>query len=205
MLDGRALVSTHDWGYTSAAQMGEPNHALQRGRVIGGCSSHNGCIALWGSRADYDGWAASGNPGWSTDELLPFFRRASATIRVRRFESNEITPFHAACLDAMVHAGIPRVDDLNDLDEDVGANAAPVNIHDDICWNTGARLSRSGARQRTSDSSQRRRYQGLPANRQIAQPTGRLSTAFGSSVAGPAGVANGMEKLSRLVRESVSQ
>jgi choline dehydrogenase len=70
---------------------------LERARVIGGCSSHNGCVALWGSRADYDGWAAGGNPGWSTDEVLPFFRRAASALRVREFVDAEVTPFHAAC------------------------------------------------------------------------------------------------------------
>ena len=136
LLDGRVIARTHDWSYTSAASAGQPGHALQRARVIGGCSSHNGCIALWGSRADYDGWAKAGNVGWSTDEVLPYFRRAAARLRVRRFEPQEITPFHGACLDAMFGVGIPPSADLNDMDEDVGAAMAPVNIRDGIRWST---------------------------------------------------------------------
>ncbi|MCH7996435.1 MAG: GMC family oxidoreductase [Chloroflexi bacterium] len=136
LLDGRVVASTHDWGYTSAARTGQPDHQLHRARVIGGCSAHNGCIALWGSRADYDGWVDSGNPGWSTDEVVPFFERAAIALRVRRFAPTEITPFHAACLDAMVCAGIPLVDDLNSLDKNVGAGTAPVNILDGVRWNT---------------------------------------------------------------------
>ena len=53
LLDGRVLASTHDWAYTSAAANGRPNHALERAKVIGGCSAHNGCIAIWGSGVDY--------------------------------------------------------------------------------------------------------------------------------------------------------
>ena len=136
LLDGRVVAHTHDWSYASAASAGQPGHALQRARVIGGCSSHNGCIALWGSRADYDAWAEAGNDGWSTDEVLPYFRRAAARLCVRGFEPAEITPFHGACLDAMIGVGIPLSADLNDLDEDVGAAMAPVNIRDGIRWNT---------------------------------------------------------------------
>ena len=136
LLDGRVIAGTHDWFYASAASAGQTGHALQRARVIGGCSSHNGCIALWGSRADYDGWAAEGNDGWSTEEILPYFQRAAARLCVRGFEPEEITPFHGACLDAMVGVGIPPSADLNDLDEDVGAAMAPVNIRNGMRWST---------------------------------------------------------------------
>ena len=135
LLDGRVVAATHDWSYTSAASAGQPGHALQRARVIGGCSAHNGCIALWGSRADYDGWAAAGNTGWSTEDLLPHFRRATARLRVREFAPEEITPFHAACLNAIVDNGIPHTTDLNDMDENVGAAMSPVNIWNGIRWN----------------------------------------------------------------------
>lgn len=136
LLDGRVLSESHDWGYTSAAVTGRPGHPLQRAKVIGGCSSHNGCIALWGSRADYDGWRTAGNSGWGTNELLPFFRKAAAALRVRDFAPEEITPFHEACLQAMAGVGIPRTNDLNDVDEDAGAGTTPVNIHDGMRWNT---------------------------------------------------------------------
>ena len=92
LLDGRIVADTHDWSYTSAAVAGQPGHSLQRARVIGGCSAHNGCIALWGSRADYDSWAAAGNAGWSTEDLIPHFRRAAERLRVRQFAPEEINP-----------------------------------------------------------------------------------------------------------------
>jgi choline dehydrogenase len=65
LLDARSLPGGHDWGYVNNASTGRPGHLLERARVIGGCSSHNGCAAIWGSRVDYDGWAALGNAGWS--------------------------------------------------------------------------------------------------------------------------------------------
>lgn len=136
LLDGRVLASTHDWSFTSAAAHGQPNHELQRAKVIGGCSAHNGCIAIWGSRADYDAWAAAGNDGWSTAEVIPYFERAMARLRVREYAPAEVTPFHGACLEAMIATGIPRTADLNDLDEDVGAALAPVNNYEGIRWST---------------------------------------------------------------------
>ena len=107
-----------------------------RARVIGGCSSHNGCAAIWGSRVDYDGWAALGNPGWSTDELRPLFEAGSERLRVRIPEPAEITPFQRASLDAAVDAGIPRVADLNNLDENLGMAPSPANIANGVRWNT---------------------------------------------------------------------
>lgn len=136
LLDARQLPTSHQWGYTSVARNGLPRHALERARVIGGCSSHKVCAAIWGSRADYDGWAALGNPGWATDDLRPVFQQANARLRVRRPEPIEITPWHQACLEAASCLGIPLVEDLNNLDEAVGMGLSPANIHGGLRWNT---------------------------------------------------------------------
>ncbi len=136
LLDARQLPASHDWGHVSAARNGRPRHPLERARVIGGCSSHNGCAAIWGSRADYDGWAALGNPGWSADDLLPFFHKAQAALRVKRITPGGITPYQQACLEAAARIGLPWVDDLNDFDQDVGMSTSPVNIVDGVRWNT---------------------------------------------------------------------
>jgi choline dehydrogenase len=134
---GRVVaVNSHDWNYTSAAANGKPNHALERARVLGGCSAHNGCIAIWGSQVDYDGWAALGNPGWATADLLPYFHKANEMLRVRRFAADEVTPFHAAALQAIQQTGVPLVDDLNNLTEDAGVNLAPVNMVGNVRWNS---------------------------------------------------------------------
>src|SRR5689334_9829077 len=136
LLDARSLPAGHDWGYLNGASTGRPDHLLERARVIGGCSSHNGCASIWGSRADYDGWAALGNEGWSADDLLPFFKLGSETLRVKRITSAEITPWQQACLDTAPSIGIPQVEDLNNLDEDIGMSTSPVNIVDGVRWNS---------------------------------------------------------------------
>jgi choline dehydrogenase len=131
------LAESHGWEYTSEATWEERVVPFSRAQVLGGCSSHNGCAAIWGHRLDYDNWAALGNDGWSTEELLPLFQQVSAAMRVRQPSPAEITPFHRLMLDAAVAIGIPAAADLNDLDDPIGIAASPVNIWNGIRWNAG--------------------------------------------------------------------
>jgi len=136
LTNASAMPTTHDWGYHSGELYAPRVITYERARVIGGCSSHNGCAAIWGSSVDYDGWAALENPGWSTDELRPLFRAGSERLRVRIPELAEVTPFQRLALDAAAAAGIPRVADLNNLDENLGIAPSPVNIVNGVRWNT---------------------------------------------------------------------
>lgn len=52
-----------------------------RGKVLGGRSSVNAMIYLRGQPQDYDWWAAQGNPGWSWDEVKPWFFKAQNNER----------------------------------------------------------------------------------------------------------------------------
>ena len=130
LLDGGSLVTSHDWGYSSGALYpGREPIPFSRARVIGGCSSHNGCIAAIGCAEDYDAWAAvCADAGWSSAAVRPLIARALERLRVRRYTEDEIGPFHRACLDAAVAIGLPRADDLDDLDGGVGFGIEPVNV-----------------------------------------------------------------------------
>ncbi len=66
-----------NWGYFYQGEAGVYHNgvAAHRGRVAGGSSAVNGMVYMRGHRRDYDGWAALGNPGWSYDEVLPFFKK----------------------------------------------------------------------------------------------------------------------------------
>jgi choline dehydrogenase len=129
------LAESHPWEYDSGPTYPDRVVPFERACVIGGCSSHNGCAAIWGHRADYDGWAAMGNPGWSTDELIPLFHYANEAMRVSIPGPAQITPFHQYMLESAAAAGIPMVADLNDLDEPVGMAPSPANIWQGVRWN----------------------------------------------------------------------
>ena len=64
----------YDWGFFSEPDQAGRSIRLWRARVMGGCSAINAAMALRGSPADYDAWAADGNAGWSFAEVLPFFK-----------------------------------------------------------------------------------------------------------------------------------
>jgi choline dehydrogenase len=130
LVDATRLPDSHDWGYDSADTYPDQHVRFERARVIGGCSAHNGAVQTWGHRDDYDAWAAAGNPGWSTDELMAFFVASSEQLRVRTYEVAELTPWQAAWHAAAPGAGLPQLRDLNDLDETVGIAPESVNIVD---------------------------------------------------------------------------
>ncbi|MEW6300204.1 MAG: GMC family oxidoreductase N-terminal domain-containing protein [Thermodesulfobacteriota bacterium] len=67
-------AGAHDWHFT-AFPTPERESAYLRGKVVGGTSAINSCVALRGVPADYDGWAALGNDAWAWRNVLPYFRR----------------------------------------------------------------------------------------------------------------------------------
>ncbi|KAI5631119.1 GMC oxidoreductase domain-containing protein [Phthorimaea operculella] len=52
--------------------------AFPRGKVLGGSSSTNGLYYVRGNKLDYDEWAAAGNPGWSYEDVLPYFKKSES-------------------------------------------------------------------------------------------------------------------------------
>jgi len=135
LLDAASAAQwSHDWGYTG--EFGGRVVHFNRARVLGGCSAHNAGAVVFGSRLDYDGWAAAGNPGWSARDLLPLFGSAWTQLRVRRVGLDALTPFQSACRDTIAANGIPAVEDFNNLDQDIGIAPFPVNIDGGIRVNS---------------------------------------------------------------------
>jgi choline dehydrogenase-like flavoprotein len=78
-----AQTGQANWAFETVPQAGlNGRRGYQpRGKVLGGSSSVNAMIYVRGPRADYDGWAAAGNPGWGFDDLLPYFKKSENNER----------------------------------------------------------------------------------------------------------------------------
>ncbi|MEU1666743.1 GMC family oxidoreductase [Streptomyces sparsogenes] len=135
VLDARAIPLSHDWGISTVPTISAPSLDLPRARVMGGCSSHNGCTASLGARADYDDWARQGNPGWEAATVEPLLHWVHDRFRVRRYRHEELTIAQAAFVTAGLRSGLPFADDLDDLEAGVGIGPMPVNIVDGVRWN----------------------------------------------------------------------
>jgi choline dehydrogenase len=136
VLDATWLATSHQLGYASDDGYRGRRIEFQRAGMIGGCSSHNGCAAIWGSALDYDALAAEGCDDWSRADVEPLLREASDRMRVRIPGEDELAPFQRAALASLVALGVPRVDDLNDLDTDTGVAPSPANIAGGVRWNS---------------------------------------------------------------------
>ncbi len=71
------LERAQDWNFPSEPEpmLNNAKMKLARGKCLGGSSSINGQIAFRGHPEDYDEWEHLGNPGWSYQDVLPFFKR----------------------------------------------------------------------------------------------------------------------------------
>ncbi len=142
---GGVPMQTHEWAYLARATALQPEMRLPRGRVVGGSSSINGVVLLHALRSDLDTWAAMGNPDWSYDACMPFYRRLEhdfdygaaeghgieGPIPVRRSPRAEWLPlsqaFHAACTE-LGYADCP---DMNRPDVR-GVGPIPLNYDDSV-------------------------------------------------------------------------
>jgi choline dehydrogenase len=140
-----------DWRFKTENEPGLKGRSLiyPRGRTLGGCSSINGMIYMRGQRGDYDRWVAAGNPGWSWDDVLPYFLRhedyhgrdAGATDPLHghggewRVEKPRIAwDILDAFRNAAEQAGIPKTDDFN-RGNNLGCGYFEVNQRKGVRWN----------------------------------------------------------------------
>ena len=75
------LYTMHDpkynWKYYSEPEPYLNNRRIfcPRGKMIGGCSSHNGMVFVRGNRDDYTRWERFGLKNWSYEKVLPYFKK----------------------------------------------------------------------------------------------------------------------------------
>ncbi len=141
LADGtRNALRTHDWGFRHRVNR---RHRLRfpmpRGRVVGGSSAVNTCIALRGQPYDYDEWADRGLDEWSWARCQPAFKRLETDLDfeddhhgrdgplpVRRHRPEELVAWQAGFLEACAELGYPEILDHN-APLQVGAACTPMN------------------------------------------------------------------------------
>lgn len=67
-----------DWAYFTEEEPHLNNRKIYcpRGKVLGGTSSINAMVYIRGNRYDFDHWQELGNPGWSYQNVLPYFKKS---------------------------------------------------------------------------------------------------------------------------------
>ena len=130
--------SKMNWMFKNEAVEGVANRQIDmpRGKVLGGSSSINAMLYIRGQADDYNHWAQRGNPGWSYDDVLPYFLKsehseilsdASQRDETEQLDAayhNEGGPLHVSDLrnkyeildkltDAAESCGYPRNSDFN--------------------------------------------------------------------------------------------
>ena len=121
----------NNWAYDTIPQPGLGGRIgyQPRGKALGGSSAINAMVYTRGHRSDYDHWAALGNPGWSYDDVLPYFKKSENNETIAdRFHgqggplnvaaSRTGNPFQKLFLDAVREAQLPLNDDFNGAEQE---------------------------------------------------------------------------------------
>ncbi|MGZ6840009.1 MAG: GMC family oxidoreductase, partial [Frankiaceae bacterium] len=142
--DGWEIPREPDWGYAAQPDARGVVEDLTRGRLLGGTSWMTR-FAVRGASADYDEWAALGNPGWAFEDVLPYFTRLEADadfgdqpwhgdrgpLPVTRYLDLDLTEVAGAGLEALKAAGFATVEDHNRPGV-VGAGRMPMSSRQGI-------------------------------------------------------------------------
>jgi choline dehydrogenase-like flavoprotein len=122
--------SRADWLLKTEPEPGLNGRILNypRGKVVGGSSAINGMIYMLGQSADYDNWRQLGLPGWSWDDVRPYFRKhVDHFLKTEHHATGgewrvEYPRLRWEILDAFREAanqyGIPTVEDFNTGDNE---------------------------------------------------------------------------------------
>ena len=149
------LYTMHDpkmnWKYYSEPEPYLNNRRIfcPRGKMIGGCSSHNGMVFVRGHKEDYNRWASYGLKNWSYNHVLPYFKKletwsggenlyrgGKGPLKVNRSKINERFPLFQAILTAANEAGFELFQDSNGAKQD-GFGTFDVTIHNGKRYGAG--------------------------------------------------------------------
>ena len=124
------LGSPIDWNYTSIPQPGLNGRVTHepRGKLPGGTSNLYIMMHIRGHPSDYDDWAQNGCPGWSYQEVLPYFQKLEhqeddtspyagkdGPLYVANARLHQPNPTSKAFIEACRELGYPYTEDFNGL------------------------------------------------------------------------------------------
>src|SRR4051794_16850229 len=128
----------HNWRFQADITPGR-KVSFPQGRVVGGSSAIGNTVCIRGMPGDFDQWAAEGNPAWSWEQTLPYFRSLEddldfggrfhgkgGPIPIRRFRPHEVISVQQSFFDACLDAGYPLCEDHNHPDS-TGVGPMPSN------------------------------------------------------------------------------
>ncbi|MFC9994538.1 GMC family oxidoreductase [Nocardia sp. NPDC127526] len=137
----------NDWNYRTEPQpeLHDRQVYWPRGKMLGGSSSMNAMMWVRGFAADYDEWAEHAGPGWSFQQVLPYFQRMEAVEGASEPGEGVNGPLHISrqrsprphtlnYLQAAVEAGY-KVERAN-LDEPQGFTQTMVTQKRGARWST---------------------------------------------------------------------
>ncbi|GAA3151889.1 GMC family oxidoreductase N-terminal domain-containing protein [Streptomyces rameus] len=149
----------YDWCFETDADptIDGRSVSIPRGRLLGGSNAINGMIFVRGQRQDYDEWERLGNPGWSWDGVLPYFRSMERAPQIGGESRGRTGPISVALprerdelcdafLAAAVKAGYQENPDYNSGDQE-GFGYYQVN-HEDGRRSSAGRTYLKEARRR---------------------------------------------------------
>ena len=148
------LLGTHlDYDYEIEPQhRGNSSIRQSRGRMLGGSTSHNGCVAFRPPDRDLEIWVDSGGVGWGPEECRPYFERLKSKMAFRFNESDN--PLLHAFLAAAEEAGLKRSTFSLDMPD----------AHDAVGWTL---LSANGLTRQSSSVAYLHPLSDLPDNLQV--------------------------------------
>jgi choline dehydrogenase len=128
----RAPVET-DWGFTAEPLANGRQLPLSRGKLVGGSSMTNGCVAVRARPEDFERWVEAGAKGWSWADVVPYYEKAEKVIAIESFPRDTWLAHQGLFVDGCVEMGFEYRTDLNAPDAwDGVAGPWPRNVRNDI-------------------------------------------------------------------------
>jgi len=125
--------SKYNWKYYSEPEPYLNNRRIfcPRGKMIGGCSSHNGMVFVRGNPLDFERWASYGLTNWSYKNVLPYFKKletwsggentyrgGKGPLKVNRSKIDARFPLFKSLIKAAAEAGYETFEDSNGFKQD---------------------------------------------------------------------------------------